>query len=87
VPNFAAFCASKFGVIGLTKALAKEIQDSAVTVNALCPALVGTKRVTPKLAKGPKAEPPSDVAAVAVFLASEAARAVTGAAIEVAWRT
>jgi 3-oxoacyl-[acyl-carrier protein] reductase len=87
VPNFAAFCASKFGVIGLTKALAKEIQDSAVTVNALCPALVGTKRVTPKLAKGPKAEPPSDVAAVAVFLASEAARAVTGAAIEVSWRT
>jgi NAD(P)-dependent dehydrogenase (short-subunit alcohol dehydrogenase family) len=85
-PNFAAFCASKFALIGLTRALAKEIEESAVTVNALCPALVGTKR-GPQKAKERKAEPSSDVADVAVFLASDAARAVTGAAIEVSWRT
>jgi len=91
VANFSAFCAAKFGVIGLTRALAKELEDSAVTVNALCPALVGTKRVGAKpttAAPGrTKAQPLSDVADVAAFLASDEARAVTGAAIEVSWRT
>jgi 3-oxoacyl-[acyl-carrier protein] reductase len=87
VPNFSAFSASKFAVIGLTRALAREIEESAVTVNALCPALVGTKGGAPKPARGRKAKPTSDIADVAVFLASEAARAVTGAAIEVSWRT
>lgn len=87
VANFTAFSASKSGLIGLTRALAKEIEESAVTVNALCPALVGTKRAAPRAAAGAKAEPPSDIADVAVFLAGDAARAVTGSAIEVSWRT
>jgi 3-oxoacyl-[acyl-carrier protein] reductase len=87
VPNFSAFSASKFAVIGLTRSLAREIEESAVTVNALCPALVGTKGGAPKPARGRKAKATSDIADVAVFLASEAARAVTGAAIEVSWRT
>ena len=49
-------------------------------------ALVGTKGGAPKPARGRKAKATSDIADVAVFLASEAARAVTGAAIEVSWR-
>lgn len=91
VANFSAFCAAKFGVIGLTRALAKELADSAVTVNAVCPALVGTKPASTKPTSGSsgrtRPQPLSDVADVAVFLATDEARAVTGAAIEVSWRT
>ena len=37
-----AYCASKFGVIGLTQALAKELARHLITVNAVCPGYVWT---------------------------------------------
>jgi NAD(P)-dependent dehydrogenase (short-subunit alcohol dehydrogenase family) len=87
--NFSAFCTSKFALIGLTRSLAKEMEGTAVTANALCPALVGTKRAVPvgPKAGGPAPEPFSEIADVAVYLAGEGARAVSGAAIEISWRT
>lgn len=40
--GYSAYCASKFGVIGLTKCWAKELGERAITVNAICPGWVKT---------------------------------------------
>ncbi len=40
MPYFGADCASKFAVIGLTQALAKEVAPYGVRVNAVCPGIV-----------------------------------------------
>lgn len=41
-PNLSHYSASKFGVIGFTNAIAKEVAKNGITVNALCPGIVGT---------------------------------------------
>lgn len=43
--SYAAYCASKFAVIGLTQSLAHELAPYQVNVNAICPSLVDTERV------------------------------------------
>jgi 3-oxoacyl-[acyl-carrier protein] reductase/meso-butanediol dehydrogenase/(S,S)-butanediol dehydrogenase/diacetyl reductase len=43
--RLAAYCASKFGVIGLTQALAMELAPHGVTVNAICPGSADTDRL------------------------------------------
>ncbi len=87
-----AYCASKFGVIGLTKVLASEWAGRGVTVNAISPTVVLTE-LGRKAWEGPKGDAlkeliptgrfalPEEIAATAVFLASDAAAMINGADI------
>ena len=80
-----AYAASKAGVHALTQALAEELKGDNVTVNAVLPSILDT---SVNRADMPKADfsswvAPADLAAVMLFLASEAATAVTGALIPV----
>jgi 3-oxoacyl-[acyl-carrier protein] reductase/meso-butanediol dehydrogenase/(S,S)-butanediol dehydrogenase/diacetyl reductase len=58
-PNNSAYCASKFGVNGVTQALAKELGPRGIRVNALCPVLIATDGLIEAL-RGPYAPAKSD---------------------------
>ena len=83
-----AYSAAKAGVIGLTKALAKEVAPSGITVNCIAPGAIRTPMLDSfteeNLAALAEETPvgrigrPEDVAASCVFLASEGARFITG---------
>lgn len=83
-----AYAASKAGVHRLTEALAEELKDTAVTVNAVLPSIIDTpaNRAAMGEANADKWVKAQDLAAVMLFLASPAARAVTGALIPVMGR-
>jgi NAD(P)-dependent dehydrogenase (short-subunit alcohol dehydrogenase family) len=83
-----AYAASKAGVHSLTQALAEELKGDNVTVNAVLPSILDTPA---NRAEMPKTDPaiwvkPADLAAVMLFLASEAATAATGALVPVTGR-
>ena len=80
-----AYSASKAGVERLSEALAEELKDRHVTVNTILPGTLDTpaNRAAMPAADTTRWVEPAAVADVAVFLASDAARAVTGAAIRV----
>jgi NAD(P)-dependent dehydrogenase (short-subunit alcohol dehydrogenase family) len=80
-----AYAASKAGVERLTEALAAELKDRHITVNAILPGTIDTpaNRASMPDADVTRWVHPDAVADVVVFLASEAARAVNGAAVRV----
>ena len=46
IPRYAAYCASKFALIGFTQSLALELAPHGINVNAICPGLVETERIS-----------------------------------------
>jgi ketoreductase len=52
VPGYTAYCASKHGVIGFTRALALELAPRLITVNALCPGWVETEMAAQGMQQG-----------------------------------
>ncbi len=83
-----AYAASKAGVARLTEALAEELKDDRITVNAVLPSIIDTP---PNRADMPTAEfdrwvKPEQLADVIVFLLSDRAAAITGALLPVVGR-
>jgi 3-oxoacyl-[acyl-carrier protein] reductase len=88
-----AYSATKAGLLGLTKSLAKELGSRNVRVNAVAPGLIETDMTAamPEAARAHylqtialgRAGTPADVAGAVTFLASDAARYVTGQTIVV----
>jgi NAD(P)-dependent dehydrogenase (short-subunit alcohol dehydrogenase family) len=90
IDQHAAYCASKFGVIGLSKTLAAEWGKHGLCINTISPTVVLTE-LGKKAWEGPKGDAlklripsgrfafPEEIAAAAVFLASGAADMINGA--------
>jgi NAD(P)-dependent dehydrogenase (short-subunit alcohol dehydrogenase family) len=90
----AHYTASKAGLLGLTRAVAKELGKFGITVNAVCPGMIDTEltheHTTPdlleRLAAGypvPRLGTALEVADLICFAASEAAGYITGAAFDI----
>jgi NAD(P)-dependent dehydrogenase (short-subunit alcohol dehydrogenase family) len=80
-----AYCAAKGAVIRLTEAMAAELREKHINVNCVLPTIIDTPE---NRAAMPDADPsrwvaPEDLADVIAFLASDAARAIHGAALPV----
>jgi NAD(P)-dependent dehydrogenase (short-subunit alcohol dehydrogenase family) len=91
-PLIAHYTASKGGVVALTEALALELTSQGINVNAICPGAIDTDmakgvkeggQLAQVLARIPKGRlgQPEEIASLAVFLASEEAGYISGAAI------
>lgn len=85
VAHMGAYVASKSAVIRLTESMAAELREKNINVNCVLPTIIDTPE---NRAAMPDADPkrwvaPQDLAKVIVFLASDAARAIHGAAIPV----
>jgi 3-oxoacyl-[acyl-carrier protein] reductase len=85
--NVVAHCAAKFGLIGMTKALARELREVGITVNAISPGSTDNKARSAEPAShvAPLKEKlnAEDIADAALFLASPSARTISGAVLDV----
>lgn len=94
-----AYCTTKFAVVGFTKCLALDHALQGIRANAICPGRVETPFVKARIAETPNPEKayremaatqavgrmgtPEEIAAAALYLASDEAAFVTGTALEI----
>ena len=79
--ELAAHCAAKFGLVGLTQAAAAALREHDIRVNAICPGAIDPES-SARRAESPRQKvTQSDIATLAVFLASDLSRSMTGSAI------
>jgi len=92
-PGQANYCASKAGMIGMSKSLAAEVSSRGITVNCVAPGFIKTamtdklneeqqKRITDNI-PAQRFGLPEDVAAGVVFLASDSASYITGQTLHI----
>ncbi|MBI4601741.1 MAG: SDR family oxidoreductase [Planctomycetes bacterium] len=81
-PNVAAHCASKFGLEGLTRAAAEALREVDIRVNAIAPGSMEPDSAEKRGESPRRKVTQADVATLAVYLASDLARSITGATIE-----
>jgi len=92
----AAYCASKWGVVGLTKAMAVEFAKQGLRVNAVCPGGVKTailsgflppegadQKLMDRMSLVEKFTDPAEIAHAIAYLASDVARSVNGTTLSV----
>lgn len=88
------YSAAKAGILGLTKAMARELAPDGIRVNAICPGFIGTDITAGKLTPAMKEQilagipmgrvgEARDVAGCALFLASDLSAYVTGSEVDV----
>jgi NAD(P)-dependent dehydrogenase (short-subunit alcohol dehydrogenase family) len=95
-PRYAAYCVSKAGLLGLTRALGVGLATEGIRVNAVCPGYIRTPMVMPGLEAAPdrlaalearvpmaRLGEPAEIAAAIRFLLSDDASFITGAELVV----
>jgi 3-oxoacyl-[acyl-carrier protein] reductase len=92
-PGQANYCASKAGIVGMSKSLAKEIASRGVTVNCIAPGFITTsmteslteeqKDQIKKFIPSARIGSPEDIAHATLYLASDEANYITGSTLHV----
>jgi 3-oxoacyl-[acyl-carrier protein] reductase len=92
-PGQANYCASKAGMIGMTKSMAAEVANRGITLNCIAPGFIATamtdaltddqkSKITANIPTGTMGSP-EDIATAVVYLASDEAKYMTGQTLHV----
>ena len=85
IANFAAYSVSKAALVALVKTVALEVKDAGITANVVLPSVIDTpaNRAAMPSADASKWVTPESIAGLLIWLTSDAARDVSGAAIPI----